>query len=545
MDALVDLFVRTPLLVLFGVIGVGFLLGSVRVSGFSLGPAAVLFAGILFGAFDRRLLIPDVVYVFGLVLFVYCIGIASGATFFSAFGKRGVRANIVAAFALVAAAMVAAAFALAGGIPGATAVGVFCGALTNTPALAATLEALAGRGTDITSQPVIGYSVVYPFGVIGVLLAFHLFERRAKRKAEREGPASSVAARKPADPIVVKTFRVTGSRAAGRTAGELLATVEGAGLVLSRIKRGEDTSLVYDETRFREGDLVVAVGTAASLERARTLLGEASPVELPLDKQDLDYRRIEVSSRAVVGRSIAELELPERFDATVTRVRRGDVDFVPSPDTVVELGDRVRVLTWVGNIGRVTRFFGDSVRSTSEADFFSLSLGIVLGVLLGMLPIPLPGGRSFTLGFAGGPLLVGLVLGRLQRTGPVVWGMPYSANIALRQVGLVLFLAGIGTKAGGGFIETLQATGISLVVAGAAVTTVTTLIVLVAGERYLKLPLVGVMGMMAGVQTQPACLAYVDERSSGSEHTLWYSTVYPLAMIMKILLAQALVALLL
>jgi len=543
-DTLIDLFAQTPLLVLFGVIGVGYLLGSVRIAGFSLGPAAVLFAGILFGAVDPRLTVPEVVYVFGLVLFVYCIGLSSGATFFSAFGRRGVRANLVAALALVAAAAVAAAAAYAWGIPGATAVGVFCGALTNTPALAASLEALRSHGPAVAAQPVIGYSVVYPFGVIGVLIAFHLFERRARRKAKRDGTAAAAAVSKPAEAILVRTYRVTAGAAAGRTAEELRSAQEGGGLVLSRIRRGEDTSLVYDDTRFEEGDLVVAVGTAAALDRAAALIGERSSVELHLDKQEIDYRRIEVSSRDVVGRTVGELQLPERFDATLTRVRRGDVDFVPTPETVVELGDRVRVLTWVGNIGRVTRFFGDSVRSTSEADFFSLSLGIVLGVLLGMLPLPLPGGRSFALGFAGGPLIVGLVLGRLQRTGKVVWGMPYSANIALRQVGLVLFLAGIGTKAGGGFVETLRATGATLVLAGAAVTTATTLLVMLAGERVLKLPLVGVMGMMSGVQTQPACLAYVDERSSGSEHTLWYSTVYPLAMIAKILLAQLLVALL-
>jgi putative transport protein len=543
MDSLIDLFARTPLLVLFGVIGVGFLLGSVRVAGFSFGPAAVLFAGILFGAVDQRLVIPDVVYVFGLVLFVYCIGLSSGATFFSSFGRRGVRANLIAAGALTAAAAVTVLLARTSGIPGATAVGVFCGALTNTPALAASIDALGGHGSELANQSVIGYSVVYPFGVIGVLLAFFAFERRARKRAAAEGNGRGTTDA-PSEPILVRTFRVTTSAAAGRTAGELLENAGEPGFVLSRIKRGNDTSLVEEETRFETGDLVVAVGTGAALERARTLVGEDSPVELHLDKQDLDYRRIEVSSRDVVGKSVAELALPKRFDATITRVRRGDVDFVPSPDTIVELGDRVRVLTWVGNIGRLTKFFGDSIRSTSEADFFSLSLGIVLGVLLGMLPIPLPGDRSFTLGFAGGPLLVGLVLGRLQRTGPVVWGMPYSANIALRQVGLVLFLAGIGTKAGGGFLETLRATGPSLVLAGAAVTSVTTLLVLVAGEKLLKLPLVGVMGMMAGVQTQPACLAYVDERSSGSEHTTWYSTVYPVAMIGKILLVQVLVAIL-
>jgi putative transport protein len=212
---------------------------------------------------------------------------------------------------------------------------------------------------------------------------------------------------------------------------------------------------------------------------------------------------------------------------------------------VVEHGDRVRVLTHPENIEQLTKYFGDSIRSGSEADFFSVSLGIVLGALLGLLPLPLPDGSSFSLGFAGGPLIVGLVLGRIQRTGPIIWGMPFSANLALRQVGLVLFLAGVGTKAGDGFFHTLSQGGWRLALFGGAITLLTTFFVLLFAARAMKLPAPAVMGLMAGIQTQPACLAYANQRTAGNLPDVWYSTVYPVAMIAKIVLAQLLLHVLL
>jgi putative transport protein len=291
---------------------------------------------------------------------------------------------------------------------------------------------------------------------------------------------------------------------------------------------------------FAPGDIVAAVCAENTHERVRELLGEVSDEALQTERAQLDYRRIEVSDKNVIGRKIKDLKLQERFEATITRLRRGDVDFVPSGETVIEHGDRVRVLTHPSNIEQLTKYFGDSIRSGSEADFFSVSLGIVLGACVGLLPLPLPGGAHFSLGLAGGPLIVGLILGRIQRTGPIVWGMPFSANLALRQIGLVLFLAGVGTKAGDGFIGTLMQGGWQLALIGGGVTALTTLLVLLLGIRVMQLPLPAVMGLMAGIQTQPACLAYVTQRSSTNLPDVWYSTVYPAAMIAKIVLAQVL-----
>jgi len=548
---MIEFLASSPLLLLFTVIGVGWLVGSIRLFGFSLGPAAVLFVGIFIGSLDPRLKIPELLYVLGLVLFVYTIGLQSGPSFFSSFGKRALRANIFAFGAILLAGVLAYAGAKLFGLDGLSMVGVFCGALTNTPALAAGIEAIRGApgGAALsvldmqirTSAPVIGYSVAYPFGVIGVLLAFHLMGKLKKgawHKSSEPGPSTG----ETPGPLYGRTYRVVNPGVFGRTVASLLGDGSNHGFVLSRLRRGDETSLVYAETALAENDLVVAVGNVAAHERARILFGEESTLEIQTENKEFDFRRIDVSDKRVIGKTIRELDIQRLLDATITRVRRGDVDFVPSGDTILERGDRVRVLTWAGNLDRVARFLGDSVRSGSEADFLSLSVGLVAGVLLGIAPLPLPGGGTFMLGFAGGPLIAGLILGRVQRSGPVTWGMPFSVNLTLRQVGLVLFLAGIGTKAGDGFVWTVEHGGWNLMAAGAVITVFTTFLVLIAGIRFLRLSFPSVMGLMSGIQTQPACLAYANEHGGTDAPNVWYASVYPASMISKIILVQLLVS---
>lgn len=549
MTGILDLLAESPVLLLFAVVGLGSLVGSIRVSGFSLGPAAVLFVGIFFGSLDPRLRIPEMIYILGLVLFVYTVGLQSGPTFFASFGHRTLRANLFVLGIIILGAILTYGWVWLGGLDGPSMVGVFCGSLTNTPALAESIEtirqllghagATAAEVRLKTSTPVIGYSVSYPFGVIGMLLGFHLMGKIPRLARKSEEPASP--GQSPGT-ILAQTYKVVNPGVIGKPAVSVLGEQSKHGLVLSRMRRGEDTSLVYNDTVLQRDDLVVAVGDAMAQERARMLFGEESTADIQSEHKVLDFRRIEVSDKHVVGQSIQELNLPRMLDATITRIRRGDVDFVPTSGTVLERGDRVRVLTWAGNLDRVARYLGDSVRSSSEADFLSLSLGFVLGVILGVVPLPLPGGGTFALGFAGGPLISGLVLGRIQRTGAINWGMPYGVNLTLRQVGLVLFLAGIGTKAGDGFIQTMMGDGGVLMAAGATVTTIVTVIGLAFGPRLLGLSYPSVLGLMSGLQTQPACLAYANQREGAESANVWYAAVYPLSMIAKIVLAQVLAA---
>jgi putative transport protein len=546
-----DTFAASPILLLFTVIGVGYLLGNIRIFGFKLGVAAVLFAGIAAGAIDGRLALPDYIYVIGLVLFVYAIGLQSGPGFFSSFRKRGLRLNAVAVAILCAGAALAVILKRALGLSAPSVAGLFCGALTNTPALAATVETIRNMKGALPpatlklslESPVVTYGLAYPFGVLGVMLWLFVFTRLfrvdlAKEETDRLRESGTSA-------IFSTTFRVTNPALAGKTAAEALGYLGDPGFVLSRIQKGETISVVVPGTVLAAGDLVVAVGGTEALERARILFGERSAEHLPETSGQITYRRIFVSNKQVLGRSIRELGLHTRFDATITRLRRGDVDFVPSLDTVLESGDRIRVVAHREKLEEISRYFGDSIRSISETDFLSLSLGVVLGVFLGMIAFPLPNGILFRLGFAGGPLIVGLVLGKLERTGPIVWGLPYTANLVIRQVGLVFFLAAIGTKAGPGFGATFRTGGWGLIAAGAAITSFVSAAAIVAGYRLLKLPMSAVMGVVSGMHTQPACLAYANQQASSEIPNIWYAAVYPASMIAKIMLAQLIVSILL
>ena len=549
MGAIVPLLAAHPLLLLFCVVGLGYLAGSARFLGFSLGVAAVLFVGLAFGALDPSLALPEHVHVLGLILFVYAVGLQSGPGFFASFNRRGLRLNLVAVVLLALGALAAVVAGRLAGLPGEEIAGVFCGALTNTPALATTVETLeqltAGQPAAAArlARPVVAYGLAYPFGVLGVILAFALFSRLfrvdfAHEEAERRRAAG-------AEAIQSRTFRVTNPGLSGLTVQQAMALLVEPGFALSRVQRGERAEVALPETRLAEGDRVVAVGNAEALRRARMLFGEECAEHLPEPQEaGIGYRRIFVSSREVVGRTVAQSGL-ERFHATITRLRRGDVDFVPTPDTVLELGDRVRVVAPADELEQVSRYLGDSIRGLSETDFLSMSLGIVLGVLLGMVPLPLPNGLTFRLGFAGGPLIVALIVGRLERTGPITWGMPFEANLVLRQLGLVLFLAGIGTRAGQGLPATFAAGGGTMIAVGALVTAVVSVGGLIAGYRFLKLPMSAVMGVVSGMHTQPACLAFAAQHSGNDMPNQWYATVYPASMIAKILLAQVLVTALL
>ena len=533
----------SPLLLLFLVAALGYLLGRIRVAGFGLGVAAVLFVGLGVSSLDPDLKLPELVGSLGLVLFVYTIGTAAGPGFFASFRRRGLTHNALALGLLLVAAALTASLHWVLHLDAPLVAGTFAGSLTNTPALASVIQTLRDTvpGQEaLLAQPVVAYSVTYPAGVVGVLLSIWLMQRIWKADRAPSSRAGDAAAGQ----IVNQTVRVTRAEAMAVPALEL-CHAHGLRALFGRMKRGDSVSVVTAATRFQEGDTVVVVGDAASVRAATALLGEACDEHLDLDRRLLDYRRIFVSSAALSGRLLRELSLPARFGATVTRIRRGDVDLLPDDDTVLELGDRVRVVGPRARMDEVSRFLGDSYKALAEVDVVTFSLGIALGLALGMVPIPLPGGASFKLGAAGGPLIVGLVLGRVGRTGPLVWTLPFSANLTLRQLGLVLFLAGVGTRSGYSFASTFaHGGGLAIFAAGAGITCVTALGGLWIGHRVLHIPRDVLVGVIAGVHTQPAALAFAVEQTESEQPNLGYSTVFPLATIAKIVLAQVLLALL-
>jgi putative transport protein len=544
---MIEILARNPLLLLFIVSAIGYLLGRVRVGGVSLGVAAVLFVGLFFGALDERLRLPEIVYLLGLVLFVYTIGLSSGPSFVAALRRQGLRDNLLILAMVLLATALTAGLALWLGLAAPLAAGLFAGGLTNTPALAGVLEALARAAGGAPSDaelavPVVGYSVAYPVGVLGSILAIHL----ARRLWGAEPAAEAAALRAfgaGVEELINRTVRVTRPEMEGRSIGELMRG-RGWRVVFGRLQHQGGVAVATGDATLRRDDLVSIVGPREDVERAAAAIGELAPEPLELDRHTLDFRRVFVSNPALVGRRLRDLDLPRSQGAVITRIRRGDLELLPSGDTVLELGDRVRVVTRRDNMEAVSSYFGDSYRGLAEVDVVSLGLGIALGLLVGMLPIPLPGGLSFTLGFAGGPLVVALLLGWRERTGPIVWSLPYSANLTLRQLGLTLFLAAIGTRSGFAFVSTLASGGgLAIFLAGAGVTVLTAAATLLTG-RLLRIPLAQLSGMLAGLQTQPAVLAFASEQAGNELPNIGYASVFPLAMVAKIICAQLLLALL-
>lgn len=543
---LIALLRDNPLLLLFAVAAIGYPLGRLRVGGHALGIAAVLFVGLAFGAIDETLALPDLVYQLGLVLFVYTVGASSGPAFFDALGRKGLRDNLLVATLIAVATGLTIAMAHTLTLGAAQGAGLFAGALTNTPALAAVLETLARHGSTSAagrSAAVVGYSIAYPLGVLGVIMAIALAQRiwridyrREARALEEFGASPSV--------LVNHTIRVR--RPAGQRASIADAARHAGGAVrFARIGSGSTVRVATPDDVLADGDLVSVVGHPEDVERLVAWLGERADEPLELDRSVLDFRRIFVSHPRAVARRVSDLDLLRRFGATITRVRRGDVDFVARDDTILEPGDRVRVVAPRDRLAAIGDFLGDSYRHLSEIDVLTFSLGICAGLLLGSVDIPLPGGGAFRLGIAGGPLLVALVLSKLDRTGPLVWSLPYGANLTIRQFGLVLFLAGIGTRAGGAFADTmLGGGGWQILLAGAVISTSTALLLLVIGYRLLRIPMSVLIGMVAGLQTNPAVLSYATEQTRNDLPNVGYATVYPVAMIVKIILAQVLLSVL-
>lgn len=548
MAALIALLSKNPLLLLFITAAVGYAVGRIRIKGASLGVAAVLFVGLIIGSFSPDLKIPDFAFTFGLAVFVYTIGLSSGAGFFASFTRKGLRDNLfIATMLLLAMGLVYSAaifFSLKSTIAG----GIFAGSLTNTPALGGVLDIIRTRAPAemveaLLNEPVVGYSVTYPMGVLGpifaILIVSALLRINYRKEAEKLKAFNLVE-----QEIYNVTVRVTNQDVYGVSLRELRSRQQ-VPVVFGRLKRGDTITLADGDTRLQAGDLLSLVGPPEDVDRIVALLGKVDFTHLDFDRSKYDFRRMFVSHSDVVGRRIGELELPQKYDAIITRVRRGDVDFLASADTVLELGDRVRVVANRERMKEVGTLFGDSYKELSEIDLLSFGLGMCLGLLIGLIPIPLPGGVRISLGSAGGPLLVALVLGAVRRTGPIVWTIPYSANLTMRQVGLIMLLATVGLKSGYTFISTFaQSGGVTIMLVGASVSLVIPLLTLLIGYKLLRIPFGMLTGMVASLHTQPAVLGFATEQAGDESPNIGYSLVYPISMIGKIIMAQVLFSIL-
>ncbi len=537
-DDAVQILVENQLLALLVIMGVGLALGQIRVFGFKLGVAAVLFVGLGLATVEPDIQIPPLIYIVGLALFVYTIGLESGPEFFASLRSTGIRHNLFGLAILVIVAIEALALIMLFPIDNVEGAGTFTGALTNTPAMAAVVDALPTVISDDAElqskleMPVIGYSLAYPIGVLGVIASIAIMAKVFRVNHEQEALAAGVAAL----PLHTRRVKVT---KAGLPSVTDMPVVFGLDIIVARIEYKGRLFIAAEGDTVDVGDVVSVVGTEEDIAAAEGHIGELLEGD-PTQDGRLDFRRIFVSSTSVVGVPLSELH--EKMDGMlITRIRRGDLDMIASPEMKLELGDRVRVVAAPDQIDTATKFFGDSYKKLSDVNLLPMVLGLLLGLLVGMIPIPIPGGVTLTLGSAGGPLVVALVLGALGRTGPLVWPIPYSANLAFRQVGLALFLAGIGTTAGASFKEALSDPSSLTVLGMAAIIALSSAILtLVIGHKFLKIPFGQTAGILAGLQTHPAVLTYINDQAKNELPAMGYTTVYPMAMIAKIILAQIL-----
>jgi putative transport protein len=545
LDAIVQLLKSNSLLLMFLVIGVGFALGQIKFWGVQLGVAMVLFVGIAVGSLDSGLKLPDLIFYLGLALFVYTLGLSAAPSFFRALNREGLRQS-----GLVVASLVASFFAVWGlanvfGLSRGIAATLYGGSLTNAPTLAGVVDALRNQGVSEQQlgQIVVGYAISYPPGILIPLILIVLY-RKISGVDLREEAKSIPSFKLNSETIQVFSVRVTNKEVCQTTVSEM-AQKFGNGFTFGRLKRGDQTDIVNGKSTFQLGDLVSVIGAKSVVENLIEYLGEVTNEHLEYDRQDLDLRRVFVSNSNIAGRTLKDIQITRKFNAVVTRVKRDEMEFIPTGDTVLQLGDRVRILAHRADHPEIAKFLGDRNRTLNESDLLALCVGVLLGLLIGEIPIPMPQGATFKLGFAGGPLVVALFLGRIQRTGPLIWNIPHTANLTLRQFGLAIFAAGVGLRSGYQFVHTLQSgLGGPILIVGAVSSLVCGLVVLVGGHKIMKIPLNTVLGMYAAAQTQPVTLSFVTQQTGNSLPATAYAMSSPFATIFKIFAASLLLSVL-
>jgi len=513
-----------PFVAVFLAIGLGYAVGNVKIAGFSLGVGAVLFVGLFIGVIAPKSAPPAIVGTLGLVLFLYGIGIQYGVEFFRGLvSAGGIKANLLALVAVTAAVFAAVLCARTMGFGIDFALGIFAGSLTSTGALQAAAAAVGNQ------SPAIGYACAYPFGVFGPILCFYLFKMILRPKVEVP------------DPKRLATAEVTAAshKLAGMSVASIAPKIP-AGIELIALRRQGTNLLPQPEHVFADQDVLVLAGYPEALGKLEGLNPSRDALA---DRQHLDYTMVYVSKPDMVGMRLGDVPHPPGCSMEIMQVRRGDSDILPNPDLVLEYGDRLGLIVNPESRATVVKHFGDSVLAEASFSFVALGLGIALGALVGLIPIPIPGVGTVTLGLAGGPLVVALVLGWLGRTGPILWHMPASANMVLRNFGLALFLARVGIDSGTPFVDQVSHSGFAFVFAGMIVLLMVVLLVLLVGYFILKMKFDDLLGIASGATGNPAILAYANSLAPTGKPDINYAIVFPgVGTIVKIVAVQILAA---
>jgi putative transport protein len=511
-----------------------------------LGVAGVLFSGIAFGHFGFHIADPVLEFVrdFGLLLFVYTVGLQVGPGFLSSLRRDGIWLNALALLTVVIAALIAALWYWKANLPIAATAGMFSGATTNTPSLAAGQTALAmltSGAPDAAEISGMAYAIAYPFGVLGIILTMFIAKPLFRNSVE-SGIAPEIEEKKRPASLGVE---VTNPSIDGVCLSQIPFLQE-SGVVVSRVLRHKQVFVPEPTSAIDLGDILNLVGPMDQLRRFVRVIGKESTVDVKAVPSELTTERVYITRRAVIGKTLKELDLKSACGAVVTRVTRAEIEFTAREDVHLQFGDLLLVVGSAEGVHRVAEIVGNKPKALDHPHLLSVFVGIVLGAILGGVPIALPGMPApVKLGLAGGPLLVAITISQIGRLGPLISYLSPAANFVLRELGITLFLATVGLKSGGRFFQMLfSGPGWLWMLGGATITLVPLLIAAFLGRLVLKITFAKLCGMLAGSMTDPPALAFATAFTSSEEPLVAYATVYPLTMIARVFAAQVLVFLL-
>ncbi|HCN3843150.1 TPA: putative transporter [Escherichia coli] len=546
-----DIALTVSILALVAVVGL--FIGNVKFRGVGLGIGGVLFGGIIVGHFVSQAgmtLSSDMLHViqeFGLILFVYTIGIQVGPGFFASLRVSGLRLNLFAVLIVIIGGLVTAILHKLFDIPLPVVLGIFSGAVTNTPALGAGQQILRDLGTPMAMVDQMGmsYAMAYPFGICGIL--FTMWMLRVIFRVNVETEAQQHESTRTNGGALIRTINIRVENPnLHNLAIKDVPILNGDKVICSRLKREETLKVPSPETVIQQGDLLHLVGQPADLHNAQLVIGQEVDTSLSTKGTDLRVARVVVTNENVLGKRIRDLHFKERYDVVISRLNRAGVELVASSDISLQFGDILNLVGRPSAIDAVANVLGNAQQKLQQVQMLPVFIGIGLGVLLGSIPVFVPGfPAALKLGLAGGPLIMALILGRIGSIGKLYWFMPPSANLALRELGIVLFLSVVGLKSGGDFIHTLvDGEGLSWIGYGALITAVPLITVGILARMLAKMNYLTMCGMLAGSMTDPPALAFANNlHPTSGAAALSYATVYPLVMFLRIITPQLLAVL--
>jgi len=532
-------------------IAIGLLLSRFKIAGISLGVTWILFVGILASHFGLVLDHETSHFVkeFGLILFIYSIGIQVGPGFFSSFRKGGITLNLLATGIILMGSFLAYIIHIITDTDLNAMIGVLYGAVTNTPGLGAAQQTYSdmhnGLANSVFAQ---GYAVAYPLGVIGIILSIVLLKVIFRINFTREQSLFLANNRKDAAQLKAVTIEIVNSGIEGKTMNEV-QKIASRNIVATRIMYNatENIELVNNETRLHVGDRLFLVAAPQDLDALSAILGKTIE-EMDQKKWDGNNHNELVSERLVVtnpklnGRRLGDLKLRQTFNITITRVRRAGIELIAQPSLILQLGDRVTIVGEKDNVQKLQSMIGDSVKHLDEPQLFATFIGIALGVMLGSIPIFFPAMPvPVKLGLAGGPLIVSIILSNIGPRFHLITYTTTSANLLMRQIGICMFMASVGLGAGVGFVDTVLNGGYMWVLYGFIITFLPCIAIGILARVVFNKSYFTIAGMISGATTDPPALAYSNSICGNDQASVAYSTVYPLSMFLRVLMAQLLV----